>query len=368
MEIHDLPVAGYERVVRARDPESGLHALVAIHDTTLGPSLGGMRMWPYASESEAMTDVLRLARGMTFKSAVAHTGLGGGKSVVIGDPKAVKSEKLFLAMGRVVDSLGGRYITAEDVNIGIDDLEIVRRSTRWVSGLAREDGGSGNPSPYTAYGVYLGIRAACGRQFDNDELRSRHVAVQGVGAVGSALVERLVKAGARVTVADAREDRVRALAEKLGVATARVDEIVAVPCDVFAPCALGAVIDDRTIGTLRCKVIAGAANNVLHEPRHGRQLFERGVLYAPDYVINAGGIINVSAEFAAGGYVEAEALRRIERIPEALRQVWSISNDEKIPASDAADRLAMNIVAEAKARPAATKAATASPRPGHFAG
>ncbi|MCC6783978.1 MAG: Glu/Leu/Phe/Val dehydrogenase [Planctomycetes bacterium] len=350
MEITDLPVAGYERVVRAKDKESGLHALVAIHDTTLGPALGGMRMWPYGSEDEALTDVLRLARGMTFKSAVAHTGLGGGKSVVIGDPRAVKSEKLFLAMGRFIDSLGGRYITAEDVNIGIGDLEVVRRSTRWVSGLAREDGGSGNPSPYTAYGVFLGIRAACGWHFGTDELRGRHVAVQGVGAVGSALVERLVKAGARVTVADAREDRVKALVDKLGVAAAGVDEIIGIACDVFAPCALGAVLNDKTLPNLRAKIIAGAANNVLHESRHGRVLFERGVLYAPDYVINAGGIVNVAVEFAPGGYVEAESLRRIERIPEALRQVWSISSEEKIPASDAADRLAMNIVAEAKAR------------------
>ncbi len=350
MEITDLSVAGYERVVRARDRESGLHALVAIHDTTLGPSLGGMRMWTYGSEEEALTDVLRLARGMTFKSAVAHTGLGGGKSVIIGDPKVLKSEQLFLAMGRFIDGLGGRYITAEDVNIGIGDLEIVRRATRWVSGLAREDGGSGNPSPYTAYGVFLGIRAACGWQFGDDELRGRHVAIQGVGAVGSALAERLVKAGARVTIADASEDRVKALVDKLGVAAAGANEILTQPCDVFAPCALGAVLDDRTIPALRCKVVAGAANNVLLEPRHGRMLFDRGLLYAPDYVINAGGIINVAAEFVPGGYDEADSLRRIERIPEALRQVWSISTEEKLPASDAADRLTANIIAEAKAR------------------
>lgn len=350
MEFTDIPVARYERVVRACDPESGLHAIIADHDTTLGPALGGMRMWTYGSEEEAKTDVLRLSRGMTYKSAVAHTGLGGGKSVLIGDPRTLKTEKLFLAMGRFIDSLGGRYITAEDVNIGIQDLEIVRRSTRWVSGLARENGGSGNPSPYTAYGVFLGIRAACGWRFGSDDLRGKHVAVQGVGAVGSALVERLVKAGAKVTVADAREDRVQALVQKFKVAAAGVDAIVSLPCDVFAPCALGAVINDKTIDTLSCKIIAGAANNVLLEPRHGKTLFDRGVLYAPDYVINAGGIINVSVEFIPGGYVEAESLRRIERIPEALRQVWSISKDEGIPSSFAADRLAENIVAEARTR------------------
>lgn len=350
MEITDLPVPGYEQVVTAKDPESGLHAIIAVHDTTLGPALGGMRMWTYATEQEALTDVLRLSRGMTFKSAVAHTGLGGGKAVIIGDPKKLKSEKLFLAMGRFVDSLGGRYVTAEDVNIGIADLEIVRRSTRWVSGLSRASGGSGNPSPYTAYGVFLGIRAACGWRFGDDDLRGKHVAVQGVGAVGSALVERLVEAGARVTIADAREEQVQTLVEKLGVAACRPSDIVTLSCDVFAPCALGAVIDDRTIGSLRCKIVAGAANNVLHEPRHGLELFERGLLYAPDYVINAGGIINVSAEFRPGGYDEADALQSIERIPEALRQVWSISDEQRLPSSDAADHLAESILAEARAR------------------
>lgn len=350
MQIEAVSVPGYEKVVRAVDPQSGLRAIIAVHDTTLGPALGGMRMWPYATEDEAMTDVLRLSRGMTFKSAVAHTGLGGGKSVVIGDPSKLKSEALFLAMGRFVDSLGGTYVTAEDVNIGIGDLEIVRRSTRWVTGLSRERGGSGNPSPYTAYGVFLGLRAACGRKFGTDDLRGRTVAVQGVGAVGSALVRRLVEAGAKVTIADRDTARVENLARELGVATSSVENIVGIECDVFAPCALGAVINDRSIDGLRCKVIAGAANNVLHEPRHGRILFERGILYAPDYVINAGGIINVSVEFHQGGYDEAVALRRIERIPEALRQVWSISADEKIPASDAADRLAENILAEARAR------------------
>jgi leucine dehydrogenase len=348
MEITDIPVEGYQRVVRAKDPVSGLHAIISVHDTTLGPSLGGMRMWPYASEDEAMTDVLRLSKGMTYKSAVAHTGLGGGKAVVIGDPKSTKSEALFLAMGRFVDSLGGSYITAEDVNIGVPDLEIVRRSTRYVTGLSREDGGSGNPSPYTAYGVFLGVRAACGWKFGSDDLSGRTVAVQGVGAVGTALVERLVKAGAKVTVADIKQEKVDELVARFGVSASTQDEIVGLECDVLAPCALGAVINDRTIDRLRCKVIAGGANNVLHEARHGHLLAERGILYAPDYVINAGGIINVSVEFRDGGYDQETALQSIERIPQALKEVWTISEDQGIPPNEAADHLAEQILAEAR--------------------
>ncbi len=348
MEITDIPVEGYERVARARDPESGLHAIIAVHDTTLGPALGGMRMWPYATEQDARTDVLRLSRGMTYKSAVAHTGLGGGKAVVIGDPKQLKSEQLFLAMGRFVDAFEGRYITAEDVNIAVADLEIVRRSTRHVSGLSRKDGGSGNPSPYTAYGVFLGLRAACEHKFGTADLSGRTVAVQGVGAVGSELVRRLVQAGADVTISDQRPERAADVVDRLGVDSVDGDKIFDVEAEVFAPCALGAVINDGTLARLRCQVIAGGANNVLHEPRHGHVLYDRGILYAPDYVINAGGIINVCVEFIDGGYDEDVALQRIDRIPEALREIWEISERQKIPSSDAADHLAEQILEEAQ--------------------
>jgi len=348
MEITDLPVEGYERVVKADDPDSGLRAIVAVHDTTLGPALGGMRMWAYESEDAALTDVLRLARGMTFKSAIAHTGLGGGKSVIIGDPKTLKSEPLFLAMGRFIDSLEGLYITAEDVSINVPDLQIVRRATRFVTGLSREDGGSGNPSPYTAYGVFLGIRAALAWKFGTDRLKGRRIAVQGVGAVGSALCRRLRKAGAEVLVADPKQERIDTLVEEIGVVPATGDEILEAKADLFAPCALGAVVNDRTIDRFGAGIIAGAANNCLHEPRHGRELEARGILYAPDYVINAGGIINVSVEFADGGYDQDIALKRIERIPQALTEVWTISREQHIPSSDAADRLAENILAEAR--------------------
>ncbi|MBK8101610.1 MAG: Glu/Leu/Phe/Val dehydrogenase [Planctomycetes bacterium] len=366
MKITDIPVDGYERVVRGVDPQSGLHAYIAVHDTTLGPALGGLRMWPYASEDEALFDVKRLARGMTFKSAVAQTGLGGGKAVIVGDPAKVKSEALYLAMGRLVDALGGKYITAEDVNTSVHDLEIVRRATRWVSGLERKDGGSGNPSPYTAYGVFLGVRAALGQVFGSDSPKGRTVVIQGVGAVGSALARRLIEAGATVYAADKNEARLQQLAGEIGLKPIGEAAALTMKCDVFAPCALGAVIHDQTIPGFQTPIIAGAANNLLLEPRHGKALAERGILYAPDYVINAGGIINVSVEFAPGGYNEALSLSKIERIPQALRELWTIAKEERIPPSDAADRLAQRIVADAKG--AKKEASCAVPKRGSGGG
>lgn len=348
LQITDIPVAGYERIVRGIDPSCGLHAIVAVHDTTLGPALGGLRMWPYASEDEALFDVKRLSRGMTFKSAVAHTGLGGGKAVILGDPKKVKSEALYLAMGRLVGALGGKYITAEDVNTSVQDLEVVRRATKYVAGLERKDGGSGNPSPYTAYGVFLGIRAALGQVFGNDDCKGRTVAIQGTGAVGSALAKRLVEAGAKVYGADKNTERLQQLQKEIGLVPTSEQEILTMKCDVFAPCALGAVLHDQSIPALNAPIVAGAANNLLLEPRHGKMLADRKILYAPDYVINAGGIVNVSVEFHPGGYDEKVALAKIERIPQALKDVWTMAKEERIPPSDAADRLAERIVADAR--------------------
>lgn len=350
LQITDITVPGYERVVRAIDPASGLHAIISVHDTTMGPALGGLRMWPYASEKEALFDVERLSRGMTYKSAVAKTGLGGGKAVILGDPLKVKSEKLYLAMGRFIDALGGKYITAEDVNTSIGDLEIIRRATKWVTGLSREDGGSGNPSPYTAYGVFLGLKAALAWQLGSDDLKGRTVAIQGVGAVGSSLAKRLVEAGAKVFAADRHAERLAKLAKEIGFTPVGEEQILTMDCDVLAPCALGAVFNDHTIPALKCKVIAGAANNLLLAPKHGKDLQDRGILYAPDYVINAGGIINVGMEFAEGGYNEKNALHHIERIPEALKEVWTIARDERIPPSDAADKLAERILADARGK------------------
>ncbi len=348
LQITDIPVPGYERVVRGVDPASGLHAIIAVHDTTLGPALGGLRMWNYKTEDEALFDVKRLSRGMTFKSAVAHTGLGGGKAVIIGDPKKIKSEALYLAMGRFVDSLGGKYITAEDVNTSVADLEILRRATKYVTGLEPKDGGSGNPSPYTAYGVYLGVRAALGWTFGDDSPKGKTIAIQGIGAVGSALARRLIEAGGTVYAADPNTDRLTTLAKEIGVKPVGDKEVMTMKCDVFAPCALGAILHDESIAALNTPIVAGAANNLLLEPRHGKALADKGVLYAPDYVINAGGIINVSVEFHPGGYDEKVALGKIERIPQALKELWTIAKEERIPPSDAADRLAERIVADAR--------------------
>jgi leucine dehydrogenase len=354
MEISEIEVDGYERVARCRDQGSGLHALIAVHDTTLGPALGGMRMLSYPSEDEALFDVLRLSRGMTYKSAVAETGLGGGKSVVIGDPRTAKSPDLFRAMGRFVESLGGRYITAQDMNIGIPDLEIVRQETRWVTGLKRESGSSGNPSPYTAKGCLVGMRAVLEEVYGKADFHGKKVLIQGVGAVGGRLAEMLAEQGAKVLICDINEARVEDLRRKNGFETVPDTRHLDVECDIYSPCARGATLNDETIPRLKCKAVAGCANNQLLEPRHARDLMARGILYAPDYVINAGGIINVSVELLPGGYDEAASRRKIERIYENLRKVFEISRRECIPTNEAAARLAEQRLAagrESKVRP-----------------
>ncbi|MCB9914041.1 MAG: Glu/Leu/Phe/Val dehydrogenase [Planctomycetes bacterium] len=348
MEITEIQVDGYEKVVRCQDPESGLHALIAIHDTTLGPALGGMRMWPYASEDEALFDVLRLSKGMTYKSAVAETGLGGGKSVILGDPKTMKSEKLFRAMGRFVDSLGGRYITAEDMNIGIPDLDIVHKETKWVTGLARAEGSSGNPSPYTAEGCLIGLRAVVEELDGTTDLSGKHVLIQGVGAVGGALAVMLKEAGAKVTICDINDARVEELCKEYGFDAVDDEAHLDVTCDIYAPCARGAGLNDDTIPKLKCRAIAGCANNQLLEPRHAQALKDRGILYAPDYVLNAGGIINVGVELLPGGYDENEARRRIARIYDNLKLVFEIARNENIPTSEAAERLARQRIEAAR--------------------
>jgi leucine dehydrogenase len=339
MDISEIQVDGYERVARCREPRSGLHALIAIHDTTLGPSLGGMRMLPYASEDEALFDVLRLAKGMTYKSAVADTGLGGGKSVIIGDPK-IKSRELFEAMGRFVERMGGRYITAEDMNIGVPDLEIVRTQTRWVSGLSRESGGSGNPSPYTAWGCLQGTRAVLQEVWGSDDFRGKRILLQGVGAVGGRMAELFKERGAHVIICDINAERVKTLREKHGFEVVPDEGHESVPCDVYAPCARGATLNDETIPRLRCKAVAGCANNQLREPRHADALKQRGILYAPDYVINAGGIINVGLELAPGGYDEKKATARIDKIYETLRKAFALARENGMNTREAAEHMA----------------------------
>ena len=350
MELSEIVVDGYEKVARCRDEASGLHALIAVHDTSLGPALGGMRMLPYPNEEEALTDVLRLARGMTYKSAVADTGLGGGKSVIIGDPQKIKSEGLFQAMGRFIHSLEGRYITAEDMNIKIADLEIVRGETRWVTGLSKESGSSGNPSPYTAYGCVVGMRAALEEVFGSPSFEGRHVVIQGVGAVGGRLAVLLKERGAKVTICDLWDDAVQRLTAEHDFNVVDDADHLDIECDIYAPCARGAGINDETIPQLKCKAIAGCANNQLLEPGHAEVLRGKDILYAPDYVINAGGIINVSIELLEGGYDEEAAVQKIENIYVNLKRVCELSRTEQIPTNEAAARLAERRIAEAHQR------------------
>ena len=348
----EIDVPGYERVEKAEDDATGLVAFIAVHDTTLGPALGGMRLWPYESEDAAVTDVLRLSRGMTFKSAIAQTGLGGGKSVILAR-REDKSPALLEAMGRFVERFDGTYITAEDVNVGVEDLRAVRRSTRYVCGLSREEGGGGDPGPYTAYGCFLGLREAVRAATGNSSLEGRTVALQGAGSVGFALGRRLADAGARLVVADVNESNVERAVTQLGATQTAPDEIYDTDCDVFAPCALGGVLNGDTIPRLRCLVVAGAANNqLLDEERDPERLRERGILYAPDYVVNAGGIVNVGCELLPGGYDETVVLERLERIAEALREIFATATARALTTQQAAQQVADKALARGRPTPA----------------
>src|SRR5215210_5562721 len=298
----------YEQLVFCHDESTGLRAIIAIHDTTLGPALGGCRMWPYETEDEAVTDALRLARGMTYKAAASGLNLGGGKSVVIGDPHKDKAEALFRSLGRYIETLGGRYIVAEDVGISTGDMNHVQVETSHVVGVDVTYGGSGDPSPFTALGVLQGMRACVEEVFGMTSLEGRTVAVQ-----------------------------------EFGAKAVEPDEILSMPCDILAPCALGAVVNDETLPNFRCSVIAGSANNVLYETRHGEALAERGILYAPDYVINAGGLINVADELE--GYNERRATKRVMRIEDSVRRIIAISKRDGVATNVAADTLALERIA-----------------------
>jgi len=348
MKITEIPCEGYERVVRCDDPESGLRAIISVHDTTLGPALGGLRMWPYLSDQEAFTDVNRLSQGMTYKSAVAETGLGGGKSIIIGNPKTDKSEALFRAMGKFVNSLEGLYTTAEDVGTGVQDMVIVREETKHVTGLPREMGSSGDPSPYTALGVFLGMRAAVEKAGGPSDMKGVRVAIQGCGNVARFLMDHLAKAGAELVVTDIVQEKVRMMMDKHGATSVAPEEIYDVETDVFCPCALGAVINDDTVPRLNCKVIAGGANNVLLTEEHGDRLRERNILYAPDFVINAGGIINVSVELEPNGYNEERALQKVDNIYNAVKDILITADEENVATNRAAILLAERKLAEGR--------------------
>jgi leucine dehydrogenase len=331
---------GHEQLLLSHDPSCGYYGIVAIHDTTLGPALGGTRFWQYKDTDEAITDALRLARGMTYKSAVAGINLGGGKSVIIGDNRRQDREALFRAHGRFVETLNGRYITAEDIGTTPADMEYIKLETDHVAGLL---GLSGDPSPVTAYGVYVGMKAAAQACWGADGLAGRTVAVQGVGNVAYHLCRHLHGEGVRLIVTDIRPEKVKRVVDELGAAAVAPEAIYDQRADVYAPCALGATLNDDTIPRLQVKVIAGAANNQLAEDRHGDELERRGILYAPDYVINGGGVINVYGEL--NRWPAERSLKKAGEIYETLLRIFEIARSERIPTYRAADRLAEQRIA-----------------------
>ena len=334
----------HEQVVFCQDAETGLRAIIAIHSTVIGPALGGCRMWTYASEADALTDALRLSRAMTYKHALAGTGQGGGKAVVIADPRRPKSRALFRALGRCVDGLGGRYVIAEDVGTSVDDMAAVRDATVHVAGLA--EGGSGDPSPVTAYGVLVGMKAAVRHRLDRDGLADLKVAVQGLGHVGHALCGHLHEAGAALFVSDLDAGREARTAADFGAKAVDAEAIYGLDVDVFAPCALGGILNDATIPRLRAKIVAGAANNQLEAPRHGAALAGRGILYAPDYVVNAGGVINIS--FEGADYDADRAMKRTEGIHDTLMRIFARADAEGLSTNAVADRMAAERIAAAR--------------------
>ncbi len=341
MKIFDyLEEYDFEQLIFCQDRSTGLKAIIGIHDTTLGPALGGTRIWDYESEDDAITDVLRLSVGMTLKNSAAGLNLGGGKAVIIGDPSTIKSEELFRTFGRYIESLGGRYITAEDMNSTTQDMAYINQETDYVVGL---EGKSGNPSPVTAFGVYRGILAAANEVYGSKDLTGKVVAVQGLGSVGYSLCEHLHKAGAKLYVTDIRKESIDRVVNDMGATPVDPDEIYSVDCDIFSPCAMGAIINDFTVDKLKCKIVAGSANNQLADDKHGKMLKDKEILYIPDFVINSGGVINVYEEIK--GYDKERAMSRASQIYDAVKKVIGISKRDDIPTSEAAERMAKERIA-----------------------
>jgi leucine dehydrogenase len=333
----------HEQVVFCNNKDVGLKAIIAIHNSALGPALGGTRMWNYKTEEEALIDVLRLSKGMTYKASAAGLNLGGGKAVIIGDPKTQKSEALFRAFGRFVNSLNGRYITAEDVGTTVREMEYVFMETPWVTGIPKAFGGSGDPSPYTAHGVLMAIKASVKEKLGADSLKGIRVAVQGLGNVGYHLVEYLAKEQAILTVTDIDADKIKKVSAQFGAKGVSAESIISTECDVFSPCAMGAVIDDKSITQLKAQIVCGGANNQLAEARHGDMLREMNILYAPDYVTNAGGLMNVFVELE--GYSPDRALDKTVQVYDNLMKVFQIAKRDGVGTHTAADRLAEERVA-----------------------
>ncbi|MBC6991690.1 MULTISPECIES: Glu/Leu/Phe/Val dehydrogenase dimerization domain-containing protein [Hymenobacter] len=349
-ELTDTSVFGqiaehqHEQVVFCHDHETGLRAIIGIHNTVLGPALGGTRMWQYASDAEALNDVLRLSRGMSYKAAISGLNLGGGKAVIIGDAKTQKNEALLRKFGRFVQNLNGKYITAEDVGMTTKDMEYIHMETKHVAGLPESMGGSGDPSPVTAYGTYMGMKAAAKKAFGSDSLAGKRIAVQGVGHVGGYLLEHLAKEGAKIILTDYYEDRKLEMAAKYKAIAVDIDEIYDQDMDIYSPCALGATINDDTLSRLKCRVIAGSANNQLkNEDIHGPALVDRGIVYAPDFLINAGGLINVYSEVV--GTSRQAALNQTEKIYDFTLQVLNKAEQEGSHPQKAAIRQAEERIA-----------------------
>jgi len=334
---------GFEQLCFFHDKSTGLKAITCVHNTVLGPALGGSRFWNYADEEDAVEDVLRLARGMTYKSALAGLALGGGKTVIIGDAAelrkdSIRSEAFWRAFGRFLEGMGGRYITAEDVNTTTQDMVYVHMETNYVTGLP---GRSGNPSPYTARGVFKSMQACCKHTYGSDSLEGKVVAVQGVGNVGYYLCKYLYEAGAKLVVCDTNQERLEKCAAEFGAKIVGLDEIYDVQCDIYAPCALGATLNDNTIPRLKCKIICGGANNQLKDPYvHGKAVKDKGFVYAPDYVANAGGVINVSYEVSEGGYNEEASVRNIDQIYGRMLEIFAMSDKTGQTTHECADRMA----------------------------
>ena len=334
----------HEQVVFCNDTETGLKAIISVHSTVLGPSLGGLRIWNYASETEALRDVLRLSRGMTFKNSISGLNLGGGKAVIIGDAREIKTDKLIKKFGEFVNRLNGTYITAEDVGVSTRDIELISEKTKFAAGLPESRGGGGDPSPFTAYGVLLGMKAAAHKAFGTDSLAGRTVAVQGAGNVGKHLIAHLTEQGAKVILSDFVEERAYAVAAEFKAQVVGLNEIYDVEADIYAPCALGASLNDHTIPRLKCAVVAGSANNQLaDENLHGRMLMDRGIIYAPDFLINAGGVINVYQEVI--GYNRATAYELVEKIYQTTGELLTLSERKNITPQEAALHIAKQRIA-----------------------
>lgn len=344
---------GHEQLVFCHDPKSGLNAIIAIHNTTLGPALGGTRLWNYTSHEEGIVDALRLSRGMTYKAAISGLNLGGGKAVIIGDASKVKSEALWRRYGKFVDSLNGKYITAEDVNTSARDMEYISMETEHVTGVPEYMGGSGDPSPFTAYGVFVGMKASTKKTWGSDNLSGKKVLVQGVGHVGQYLVGHLVEAGAEVFIADISEAKLKQTTDKFQkVKVVNNNDIFNMEMDIYAPCALGATVNTESISKMKCAIIAGAANNQLADENvHGPALIEKGILYAPDFLINAGGLVNVSAEL--DGYNRERVMGQVEQIYDRTLEIFQLSDSEKIHTQAAAMQIAqrrIDAIAAVKSR------------------